>query len=362
MTRAAFSRPIALSLLAATALGATTIAIDANAQQPPSSPRAELVGLAVHRTDDSLECPDAPRLAAMVEAQMRRPALDPALRPAALDVQIYRSEAGFTAVLVAGDKTRHLSNKGAACAGLAEALAVTLAILLDSGIPLAQPPAPAPSSPLPTPPPQPPPPVATLPPQGPPPPSAPVDQAPAYQPLDEVPAPPRPWSLSLGFGAIETVGIALPFTGGYAADFEVRASRDLAFDVGAMYLVPRSLAFQQGQVEVSLATSYLRVCGTLLGSPARLAMGACVEPLVGVITGAGTGYQPDASVTRAWIAAGALAWAGGRVTGPFGWVAHVGVYVPFTREGFFVGDQSNVAFSPAPVGASADASLRFTLF
>src|SRR5580700_3795505 len=93
---------------------------------------AGLPSLAVHRTEDSADCPDADALAAAVAQQMKRPALDPGASGRGLDVQIYRSEAGYTAVIQAGGKTRQLSDRGPTCEGLAAALAVSIAVMLDA--------------------------------------------------------------------------------------------------------------------------------------------------------------------------------------------------------------------------------------
>src|SRR5262249_36953412 len=66
--------------------------------------------LVVHRTDDTAGCPDARALAAAVAEQMKRPALQPVdVLPGpdrGLDVQIYKSSAGYTPVILAGGKTR----------------------------------------------------------------------------------------------------------------------------------------------------------------------------------------------------------------------------------------------------------------
>src|SRR3954469_20154514 len=95
---------------------------------------ADLPALVVHRTADTADCPDAAALAALVARQMKRPALEPreASTPGGLDVQIYRSEAGYPAVMQAGDKTRQISDQGPTCGGLSAALAVSIAILLDT--------------------------------------------------------------------------------------------------------------------------------------------------------------------------------------------------------------------------------------
>src|SRR5262245_56141857 len=115
---------------------------------------AGLPVLVVHRTDDAGDCPDARALAALVARQMKRPALDPDTPPSGpdrgLDVQIYRSEEGYTSVVQSGGKTRQITDRGATCGGLAAALAVSIAVLLDTDPPPPDPeppPRPAPEPP-----------------------------------------------------------------------------------------------------------------------------------------------------------------------------------------------------------------------
>lgn len=166
--------PLWSRALGALSLGAALLlsAPRADAQAPeraeprPAGP-LRLPRLSVHRTADSLDCPDAWTLAGLVARHMKRPALEPLdearapLPPHArgggpqssLDVQIYRSEEGYTAVVqteVAATspqaprgsrlKARQLSDRGATCAGLAAALSITMAILLDTEVPLPPPP------------------------------------------------------------------------------------------------------------------------------------------------------------------------------------------------------------------------------
>src|SRR3954463_2852816 len=95
--------------LGALSLGAALLA----AATPTEAQTNRLPGIAVHRTDDAADCPDARALAALVARHRKRPALDPLDAPPSaaasdprapapepgLDVQIYRSEQGYTAVV-----------------------------------------------------------------------------------------------------------------------------------------------------------------------------------------------------------------------------------------------------------------------
>ena len=67
---------------------------------------------------------------------MKRPALDPSPSgPAAFSVQIERGNKGYSATVRASGRLRSIADDGASCAGLADALEITLAILLDEEAP-----------------------------------------------------------------------------------------------------------------------------------------------------------------------------------------------------------------------------------
>ncbi len=162
---------------------------------------------------------------------MKRPALRPRKDPGgsgkerpSLDVQIYRSEAGYTAVVQTGEKTRQISDKGATCRGLADAMAITLAILLDTEVPPPEP--------------EPPPPAATTPEPKPTEAKPASDEkpkpAPAPAPTALTPpftAPPRAFRVVAGAGATVATGLltqprsAPPATSGSASGASSRSKR-----------------------------------------------------------------------------------------------------------------------------------------
>jgi hypothetical protein len=344
------------------------------------SARAEgLPSLAVHRTDDTSDCPDAAALAGRVARHMKRPALDP--RDAAsqggaasLDVQIYRSEKGFTAVVQSGEKTRQLTDEGSTCAGLADALAITLAILLDTEPP---PPSPAPS-PEPAAPPTPAPrptrrePIA--------PDRLPPDPA-ASEAADASPEPPPdppkpPPRLYAGLAVASSVGLLqAPLGLGIEGYVGVGAGRVFSFEGGFLAL-PARTSLYPGRVkgtdgtttplvEVSLAAGLLRACA---GPPAFAGGGrlsGCFGPVLGAIHGAGLGFPSDKTVTVPWFAAEAGALYVQPLVGRLALAARGSLFVPLVRQSFTVTDvdQGNpVAFSPAPVGGALDAELRLTIW
>ena len=317
--------------------------------------RAALPLVVVHRTEDAADCPDAAALAAQVAAQMRRPALEPAgaapLGPErGLDVQIYRSNEGFTAVVQAGGKTRQLSDKGTTCGGLAAALAVSIAVMLDT-------------DPLP-PEPEPPPPPAT-----PDPPKV-VEKRPEPAPtpaVDERPSGVRRFRVAMAASPVVTIGLLRPFAGGVSADVEIRVGR-FSIAAGAFALPGQTIDYSPGTVSVSLTTATLRGCvapvsiGALTpGDDESLRFSLCVDTFAGAVRGVGQGFSPDRTSTLPWVAAGPSALFAQRIYGPLSWTARVSLVIPFLRQSFFV-DNVGTAFQPASLGGALDGGLKVSIW
>ncbi|AKT41292.1 hypothetical protein [Chondromyces crocatus] len=340
------------ALLATTLLGASP----AVAQETASSPLARLT---VTRTAEATDCPDAAALTAAVEVAMKRPALDDASEEAAADtyeVRIFREDDAYAAVLRAGDLTRRISDPGPTCAGLAEALAITLAILLDSEAPPRAepaPPSPAPPSP------------AT--------PSArSTRRAPGSTPTaTPTPAPSaRAWDVSLDLGVSQTLGVLTPFSWAFHAEASLRLER-VSFGAGAIWMPTRTLDVTPGQVDITLALATARACAAIAGHLEGPRLSVCAQPMVGAFSGAGRGYDPDRQVTVPWAALGALLLGEGPIAGPLGWSLRGAVVAPLVSEELTIdrvdgpaGAQALSvisAFTPSPIGFSLGAGLRVSI-
>jgi hypothetical protein len=320
---------------------------------------AGLPSLVVHRTEDAADCPDARALATLVAEQMKRPALAPAgdvsLGPdRGLDVQIYRSDQGFTAVVQAGGKTRQLSDKGPSCGGLTAALAVSIAVMLDTE-PLPPEPEPPPSpAPLPEPPPTdlsapvPSPPASASTPTSAP---APVD--------DRIPEVHR-FHVSLAVSPVITDGVLRPGAAGVTSELEVRFGR-FSVSGGVLALPGQTITFAPGEVTLSLTSGFLRGCGALVGDGDSLRLSLCVEPSAGAIRGVGQGYRIDRTLSVPWAAAGASAAFQQRIVGPLSWGARAGLVIPLLKQSFVV-DNVGTAFTPAPAGGALDVGLRVSIW
>ena len=347
-----------------------------------SSPRtaradAPLPDVLVHRTDDTADCPDSAALAARVDRHMKRPALRPRTDAAtpgkdrpSLDVQIYRSEAGYTAVVQTGEKTRQISDKGATCRGLADALAITLAILLDTEVP---PPAPEPTPE--------PPPAAPIEPRGPATPL--VETTPAPTPTPPEPAqiepfslPPRTFRVVAGAGATAATGLLTRLALGGTGHVGLGIGRVFSVEAGFLVLptqtvpyagkVKGAAASATPTIDLQLTSALFRLCATARLVTEDTRAGLCAGALVGTIRGEGHGFVTNQSATDPWIAGNLGAIVEQQLFWRLSLVTRASVYIPILRRSFTVDDVDTAsdpqAFSPASVGAGLDAELRLSIW
>ncbi|WP_437292928.1 hypothetical protein [Sorangium sp. So ce426] len=376
---------------------------------------APLPRLAVQRAPAAADCPDAPSLAAAVERVMERRALDPvstagpptgagaptggtanaggapsgdpstnarsappgdtpanaggALASAngatELEVRFLHDGATYTAVLQAGGRTRQLSSEvGASCGELVEAVALTLAILLDS-----DPPAPAPVAPAPAPSPVAPAPAPVAP--------ALAPAAPARAPVVPAPPPPPPRAargdVSMELGAAQTMGMLDPFRAAAIADVSLRR-RGWSAGVGGVWLPPQDTELAPGVVSLGLGAATARGCATIAGDLDGLRLSACAAAVLGAVYGSGKGFAPDREASAPWFALGGSAVAEGTLLGSsaLGWSARATLLAPVARARFTVERRAggeagtpltqDVALDPSPVGLLVGLSARVSIF
>jgi hypothetical protein len=283
---------------------------------------------------------------------MKRPAVEPVgeVLPSpghGLDVQIYRSSQGLTAIILARGKTRQISDMGATCGGLAVALAVSIAVLLDTE-PLPPEPEPPPLLPVLTPPA---PPVASSPPPDSPSSSPPVE--------DRSPEPVRV-RVSLAAAPVITVGLLQAPAFGITSELEIRFGR---FSVaGGFFALPsQAFAFAPGQVALDLAAGLLRGCAHVAGDGAAMRLSVCLEPFGGRMRGSGRGFQSDLTSTLPWAAVGTSAIFQQRIWGPLSWGGRAGLLVPLLKTSFMV-DNVGTVFTAPPVGGAWDTELRVSIW
>lgn len=309
--------------------------------------------LTVHRTDDALGCPDARALAALVAKQMKRPALQPAGQgprgaDRGLDVQIYRSERGFTAVIQAKGKTRQLSDRDATCRSLAEALAVSITVLLDTD------PLPPEPEQLP-PPPAPPPPVA--PPSRPPEPPSAVTDTPEPLPVEDLGRVTSHGVLMVA--PVITLGLLQSWSMAILSELDVRFGR-FSIAGGVLILPGQPVAGAPGSGSLDLTAGLLRACATAVEREAlRLAL--CLMSFAGSVRLHSMGLPAGGSSTTTvpWAAAGTGALFEQRIWGPFSWGVRADLVIPFVKSAFTM---TSFDYNPAPAAGMWDVEFRVAIW
>jgi len=283
--------------------------------------------LVVERGAGAERCPDAEAITVKVEQIRGRPALDP---PNRYRVTLARTDDGFSATIrthTSMGSVRTLEHSGANCAALGHAVALTLALLLDSDL--------EPKKKV-DPPPPPPPPivVATAAPRSP-----------------SAPPPSRDATFSLAAAAL--AGVLRPVSPALSADVGMSFA-PLRVSAGALWGWPQTLAFGPGTVHQRLLGGFARVC-VPAWQRGSLRLDACSGALAGAITAEAEGYTQNEQRTRSWIAVPLEAALAGW-TSPVGWELSLAGLLPLRRPDYTIEGLGTVYRSP-PVGAMLSVRL-----
>ena len=275
----------------------------------------------VTRDSSAQDCPDTGGMVSRVndvtgQASVRAPGGAPA--KLTLRVALSASGAGYAAEIVAeGSRSgrRRIADIGADCSGLAEALAVTLAIIVDD--------------------------EKARPADGPP------EAVPPLKP--SVPAAPverRPFA-HLHLDLAGSVGLLEPTSAGLAAGGMFEFGQ-LVVGVDGFYVPPRANDLAGGRVDVSLLAGGVSGCWRAATDPALVAL--CGHVHVGRLTGEGFGFSRNEKESRPWIAPG-LGAAGFLPLGEFIELhAALQLFVPVRQESFSI-DHIGVAHTTPPMGS-----------
>jgi hypothetical protein len=286
------------------------------APPPPASPAR----LTLTRAAEASDCPDAPTLAARVSDVTGYEALttDPAAAPRlSFEVQVTRGKAGYAAEIRASGSrsgTRRIADIGEDCTGLAEALAVTLAIIADDERVM-------PAEPIPA-----------------------RKTEPSEPPAGES-AEPQVWRPHLTFAA--TLGVFEAPAVGPAAGLTLDLGRVL-FGIDALWLPARSFGLGPGEAELSLVSATARVCWDAVAPPASM-FGVCAELSAGMLRGSASGFSSNRDEDRLWLAPGAGLVAALPLTGRLELFGQAKLFVPLRRERFVIDNLGTVHETP-PLG------------
>lgn len=292
--------------------------------------------LQLTRSAQANDCPDEDAIAQAVLALLGEEAATSA--PLWLAVSVIREDSSYVAYIrVTGHKhgTRTLRARGPGCAALADALAVTLAMILD-----ARADQPIPSQPAPSPPPPSPPPVA-------------VDTEPP-------PGPKLGGWFSLG-GVAATWG--MPKDGSWAVIGQVGlAHPPWSGTLGVFWAPTHSHQYGPGTVTVQLFGGLAAGCYRLAGTESALAMGLCLDALVGSLRGEGREYDENDWEARPWVALGGGPALHGVIYGALGWRLRAAFAEPLWHDRFSVQGLGGAAYESDHPAAWVSAHLLATVW
>jgi hypothetical protein len=263
-------------------------------------------------------CPESRELHTMVEHIVQRPIMPTLpLDTMFTTVRFRRAGTGLEALVqLTGAKQgeRWLTDTGESCAPLAQAVAVTLALLIDSR-------------------------------------PAPADSVTALPSLRSQGA------LSLGLGP--TLGLLPSASLAFDAALELMWPR-WSVHAGAVYLLPRDAQLGPGRVHVGLYSADVRLCRWLLGVPS-LQLDGCAAGAAGWLSGQGEGYPVSSQAGFFWSSLGAALRLGGPIGQRWLWAITAEGLVPLGRRSFSVGNLG-VAYRSARVAGLAQLHLGVRLW
>jgi hypothetical protein len=272
------------------------------------------------------DCPDAGKLARLVNDGLGRAAVTPAgpgapAAPLRVGVTFERAARNYAATVQIGGArggTRKLSNGGPGCGALANAVGVLLVVVLDSdaeadGAGAA---------------------------------SARSSDAAIRTPPPRTGAPTRT-NADVGFGG----GVAEGLVGGWSPTLGLGGtltSDRWAARVGGLWMPSKTTDTGPGRVAVGLAVARLALCVTTGADRARVSLGLCAQQQLGWMRGRGYDFAAgDRTADHLWLAAGVAIVASGAFERAFGWEVEAGA-VRLLREQRFVVDNFGTAFQSDP--------------
>jgi hypothetical protein len=276
--------------------------------------------LRVERGAGAEDCPDAEQLGARVAALLKG---QPTPSAGAYRVQFARSDNERRATLsVLGgagqaERSRVLHARGPSCEALAQATAVTLALLFDEEA-HASPPAQELTAP-----------------------------APIAAPHAE-PAPTTPSALTLALGGGALLGVTRTAAPLLLAEIGYEGAR-FRIDLGALGVPVQRLGFSPGSLREWLAAGSVRAC-YLPYRVGFLSLGACLGAYVGVLDVRARGYTRNERRQELWASLPVELFFG-YMRGPLGFQIAAAALVPLHRPDFSI-DGLGSAYASWPVSAA----------
>jgi hypothetical protein len=294
-----------------------------SASEPP---RAQL---SVRHEAGTEGCADAESLAQRVRELSGGPVVTTTLAaPVRFDLIVAREADHYQATLTvsgAQQGVRRLHDPGSDCSGLDEAIAVTLALLLDPQAPFES--------------------QTSLPPVLRPQAAPPAQKVSVSEPSD-----------ALGLRAEVSAGVAVALLGKPVAQGGVGlgiGNRHFELMLGGKALQADRVSYGQGYSNLQLYLAYLRACATVVGKHETLALDLCAGPLVGQLSGEGSGYDRNLDERLSWLAGALGARLHGALAKPLAWQLSLQAVAPLGRRSLSVvqGPHRHEVFHTRNVGA-----------
>lgn len=332
-------------------LAASALFVPARARAEPGT-----ATLYLERGDGAEGCEDAAALRERINRIAEREAIVRGAAPLRLTLRFEhtREPKGFHALLHVSSSdpeaptgNREFSDVGQTCLALDEAIAVSVALLLDNvvrapqGIPDEPEPDPGPLRP----------------------PGGPVSKE-----YSERPRPRATFDVS----AIVSAGIVGSSTFGLDLGFDFRATKPavgpgiapyLTVGLGMLALVEDVEPTAGGEVHVHLAAGRVPACFAFHLSNQAFGASFCGFPALGTMIASGRGYAQDTTAYQPWFALGASAVVDAAIIGPLSFTGRVLFVAPLVRPSFVLlrlgtdGDTQE-AFEPYPVGVASGVGIR----
>jgi hypothetical protein len=289
------------------------------ASAPGGGRAQEAPRLVVERGVGAEPCPDAEALTLRIEQIRGRSGHDLASR---YRVAFTRKDDGFSAAISTGPSganVRTLENSGPRCLDLANAIALTLALLFDSDIVLKKDPDPI------------------------------VETATPAAPAPQSASPERPRlrrDATLALGAAGLAGVLRHASPAVTADVGIAGAR-WRMSLGALWAIPQTIGLGPGTVKEQLVSGSLRACF----APLRhewLRLDVCSGAAVGLLAGQAQGFTRNEHHVRPWVAVPfEIALAGW--SAPIGWELGAGGLAAVQRPDFSI-EGLGVAYESPQVG------------
>jgi hypothetical protein len=283
--------------------------------------------LSVERGPGAEDCPDAATLAARIASIRGRAAAE---SHATYEVGFSHTADTFTSVIhggANGESQRVLEGRGASCVALAQATAVTLALLFDSEVDTTPSEPPKPEKPAPAPPAK--------------------EELPLADPIliDVREHGPRIDStLSLGIAGL--VGVLRPLSPALTGELGLQVG-SWRMGLGVIWNPPQSVTLDPGLVRESLLGGTARTC-LALARASGWRFDACTGLLAGAATAEAQGFTRNERRVRTWLAVPfelSLA----QLSGPVGWEVSAAALGSLVHEDFSI-DGLGPAYESPRVG------------